>query len=188
MKRYIIVLAPAFAGLVFGTGLGAIVVKPAQAQSAPSSEATSKPQMPAIPGEETVDVYAQRSDNAGAAPFTGPEMMKAFHGTEGIDRIVDSLVDRVRLDARTSEVFHASDFVRLRRTLKEQFCYILGGGCAYSGRDMVSVHKDYGVATVEFNALVEDLQDAMNAEGVGFGAQNRLLAKLAPMKRVVVLR
>ena len=89
MKRYIIVLAPAFAGLVFGTGLGAIVVKPAQAQSAPSSEATSQPQMPAIPGEETVEVYAQRNDNAGAAPFTGPELMKAFHGAEGIDRIVD---------------------------------------------------------------------------------------------------
>jgi hemoglobin len=188
MKRYIVVLAPAFAGLAFGTGLGALVVKPAQAQSAPASEPASKPQMPAIPGEETVDVYKPGDDNAGAAPFTGPEMIKAFHGTEGIDRIVDDLVERIKIDKRTTEAFHASDFVRLRRTLKEQFCYILGGDSKYTGRDMVSVHKDHGVKTGEFNALVEDLQDAMNAEGVAFTAQNRFLAKLAPMKRVVVVR
>ena len=188
MNRYVVILAPAFAGLAFGGGLGAIVVKPAQAQSAPSSEAPDKPQMPTIAGEETVDVYKPGSDNAGAAPFTGPEMMKAFHGRAGIDRIVDDLVERVRTDKRTSEAFHASDFVRLRRTLKEQFCYVLGGGCAYTGREMVAVHKDHGVKTEEFNALVEDLQDAMNAEGVAFTAQNRFLVKLAPMKRAVVVR
>ena len=152
------------------------------------SDDTDKPQMPAIPGEETVDVYKPGEANAGAAPVIGAAMMTAFHGREGIDRIVDDLVERIKIDKRTSEAFRASDFVRLRRTLKEQFCYILGGGCNYSGRDMVSVHKDHGVRTDEFNALVEDLQDAMNIEGVAFTAQNRFFAKLAPMKRVVVVR
>jgi hemoglobin len=76
----------------------------------------------------------------------------------------------------------------LRRTLKEQFCYILNGGCAYSGRDMKSVHADHGVTTAEFNALVEILQAAMAREGVAFSSQNRLLAKLAPMKRDTVTR
>ena len=36
--------------------------------------------------------------------------------------------------------------------------------------------------------LVENLQWAMRREGVPFAAQNRLLAKLAPMKRVIVER
>lgn len=188
MKRYVLVLAPALAGALFGTSLTAVLVKPADAQSAPAAEASDKPQMPKIAGEDTVDVYTPGNDNAGAGPFTGPEMMKAFHGREGVNRIVDDLVDRVQKDKRTTEAFHASDFVRLRRTLKEQFCYILGGGCDYTGRDMVAVHKDHGVKTDEFNALVEDLQDAMNKEGVAFTAQNRFLAKLAPMKRTVVVR
>ena len=37
-----------------------------------------------------------------------------------------------------------------------------------------------------FNALVEVLQQAMDAQGIAFGAQNRLLARLAPMHRDVI--
>jgi hemoglobin len=144
---------------------------------------------PAVPpGEEAVEPYDVSNANAGVAPFTGIKMLEAFHGREGIGRIVDELVAAVKADKRTEEVFHASDFVRLARTLKEQFCYILNGGCDYTGRDMASMHKDHGVTAAEFNALVELLQDAMDREGVAFGAQNRFLAKLAPMKRDVVVR
>jgi hemoglobin len=140
------------------------------------------------PGEEAVDSYEISNANAGASPFDGDEMLEAFHGLEGVGRIVDDLVEQMQKDQRISEIFKASDFVRLRRTLKEQVCYILNGGCAYTGRDMASMHKDHGVNVAEFNALVELLQDAMDREGVAFGAQNRLLAKLAPMKRDVVVR
>ena len=140
------------------------------------------------PGEEEVDPYTISDANAGATPVEGQELFMAFHGHEGISRIVDDLVEHVQQDSRLTEIFKASDFVRLRRTLKEQFCYILNGGCAYSGRDMKSVHADHGVTTAEFNALVEVLQAAMTREGVAFSAQNRLLAKLAPMKRDTVTR
>lgn len=140
------------------------------------------------PGEEEVDPYTISDANAGATPVEGQELLAAFHGHEGISRIVDDLVEQVQRDPRLTEIFKASDFVRLRRTLKEQFCYILNGGCAYSGRDMKSVHADHGVTTAEFNALVEVLQAAMTREGVAFSSQNRLLAKLAPMKQETVTR
>jgi len=54
-----------------------------------------------------------------------------------------------RTDKRTKEVFRALDVVRLKRTLKRQFCYILGGECASIGREMASVHKDHGVTQRE---------------------------------------
>ncbi len=132
--------------------------------------------------------YAVSNANAGAPPFAGTEMLEAFHGREGVDRIIGDLVAHVQTDTRISEIFKASDFVRLRRTLKEQFCYILIGGCDYTGRDMVKVHEDHGIVTAEFNALVELLQDAMDRAGVALGAHNRMLAKLAPMKRDAVTR
>ena len=91
-------------------------------------------------------------------------------------------------DSRMAEILMASDLVCLRRTLKEQFCYILAGPCDYTGRDVASSHKDHGITNREFNALVENLQLAMNREGVPFRAQNKLLAKLAPMQRDVVTR
>ena len=140
------------------------------------------------PDEVAVDAYAETNANAGATPFQGTAMWEAFHGADGVSRIVDGLVARVVVDPRTAEVFVSQDLVRLRRTLKEQFGYILGGPVTYSGRDMESAHRDLGLQAADLGALVENLQIAMDAEGVAFPAQNRFLAKLAPMKPEVVTR
>ena len=139
-------------------------------------------------GELSVDPYTISNENAGADPITDPAVLAAFHGREGIARIVDSFIEGVRTDPRTEKIFAASDWVRLDRTLNEQFCYILGGGCAYTGRSMAEVHRDHGITTAEFAAVVEILQAAMRKEGVPFAMQNRFLAKLAPMKRDTVTR
>jgi len=140
---------------------------------------------PVPPGEQPVDPYAPSDANAGATPFAGQGMWRAFHGQAGVDRIVDDMVSRLVVDRRIAEIFRGQDIVRLRRVLKEQFCYILDGGCHYSGRDMTASHKNLGIQRKDFNALVEDLQIAMAKEHVSIFAQNRLLAKLAPMKRAV---
>ena len=142
----------------------------------------------ALPGEQPVDPYTQSNANAGATPIEGQGTLQAFHGQAGINRIVDDLIDRNTKDPRIADIFQNQDLVRLRRVLKEQFCYLLNGGCTYTGRDMKSSHADMGVRQSDFNALVENLQKAMDKEGVPFRAQNRLLAKLAPMERHVVSR
>ena len=139
-------------------------------------------------GELPVDPYEISNDNAGADPFEGTALFEAFNGEAGISRVVDDMVDRNLADPRIKDIFAASDIVRLRRTLKEQFCFILNGPCDYTGMDMKSSHADHGITNREFNALVENLQLAMNTEGVPFRAQNKLLAKLAPMQRDVVTR
>lgn len=142
----------------------------------------------AVPaGEEPVEPYGQTDANAGATPVTREGLWTAFHGREGVARIVDDLVDRNVVDPRISDIFKNQDLVRLRRVLKEQFCYILGGGCAYTGRDMAAAHKDMGIQQADMAALVENLQAAMRREHVSFSAQNRLLAKLAPMHRQIVM-
>jgi hemoglobin len=143
---------------------------------------------PTHPDEEAVEPYVPADANAGATPFEGDAMLRAFHGREGIARIVDELVDRSLADPRIKDIFAANDKARLRRTLKEQFCFILNGGCAYTGRDMTATHKDLGLQNADFNALVEHLQAAMDREKVPFRAQNRFLAKLAPMQRPIVVR
>ena len=140
------------------------------------------------PGEEPVAPYVQSNANAGAAPFKGDRMWKAFHEQAGVDRIVDEMVNRNIADPRIADIFKGQDLVRLRRTLKEQFCYILGGGCTYTGRTMAASHKDLGLQQADFNALVENLQTAMRHEHVAFFAQNAFLAKLAPMERTTVVR
>jgi hypothetical protein len=76
------------------------------------------------------------AENAGAKPFTGDGMWKAFHGREGVHRIVDHFIDRNLVDARIGETFKGHDPVKLKTLLEEQFCYLLNGPCTYTGRDM----------------------------------------------------
>jgi hemoglobin len=142
----------------------------------------------AMPGEEAVDPYRADNANAGAAPFNGDAMARAFGGQEGIRRIVDDFVARNFADPAIGEIFANHDRARLKRTLFEQFCFILNAGCDYTGRDMRASHKDMGVQQADMNRLVENLQGAMRAQKVSFAAQNRFLAKLAPMRRDVVER
>ena len=111
--------------------------------------------------------------NAGAVPIDGKALWRAFHEQAGVDRIVDGLVTRNIADPRIGDIFKNQDLVRLRRLLKEQFCYILGGGCDYTGRNMKDAHKDLGLQTADLAALIENLQAAMREEGVPFMAQNR---------------
>ncbi len=140
------------------------------------------------PAEEPVAPYIQANTNAGATPFAGDSVFRAFHGQAGVDRIVDGFVARNQADPRIADIFKGQDLVRLHRLLKEHFCYVLGGGCTYTGRTMADAHKDMGIQAADMGALVENLQAAMQAEHVPFTAQNRFLAKLAPMKREVVTR
>jgi hemoglobin len=138
--------------------------------------------------EQPVAPYVQSNANAGAAPIRDPRLWRAFHGLEGVARIVDQTIAANVADPRTAEIFKATDMERLHRTLKEQLCYLLGGPCDYTGRSMKDAHRDQGLQQTDFNIMVEHLQEAMRAEGVSFRDQNRLLAKLAPMQRDVVRR
>ncbi|WBY16496.1 group 1 truncated hemoglobin [Erythrobacteraceae bacterium WH01K] len=139
-------------------------------------------------GELPVDPYVQSNDNAGADPFGGSSMAETFGGQDGIRAITNRLIDLNLDDPRISDIFVGHDMVRLRRTLFEQFCYILAAGCDYTGRDMRASHDAMGVQRKDMNALVENLQQAMREQDIPFAAQNRLLAKLAPMSRDVIER
>ncbi len=139
-------------------------------------------------GEFPVDPYEQSNANAGAKPFADDRLAAAFGGRDGIRRIAERTVELSEADPRIAEIFVAHDTVRIKRTLSEQFCYLLGAGCDYSGRGMRETHDGLGIRTADLNALVENLQLAMREARVPFGAQNRLLSKLAPMSGDVVER
>ena len=112
----------------------------------------------------------------------------ALGGSAGIHRFVADLVQSVQLDARIRASFDGVDMERLAVKLEEQFCEVSGGPCKYSGKDMKTIHEDLAVSRAQFNALVEDLQEAMRRNGVPSRTQNRLLARLAPMHREIVTK
>ncbi|WP_339524909.1 group I truncated hemoglobin [Pseudomonas sp. EA_35y_Pfl2_R111] len=106
----------------------------------------------------------------------------------GITRIVEGMLLNIAADPRIVRHFENIDIVRLRDKLVEQICVEAGGPCTYTGDSMEESHKGQSLTPSDFNALVENLQDAMSAQGVPMPAQNRLLARLAPMRAQVIDR
>lgn len=113
---------------------------------------------------------------------------KDFGEQAGLVALMDDFMARLVADPRTNKFFAESDQASIKKHLVEQFCVILGGPCSYTGRDMKTVHAGFDIHRGQFNALVEDLQKAMDARRIPFRSQNRLLAKLAPMHREIETR
>ncbi|HEY3800665.1 MAG TPA: group 1 truncated hemoglobin [Caulobacteraceae bacterium] len=131
---------------------------------------------------------APSSPNAGATPIAGDAVYKAFHEKDGIQRIMDDFIQRITTDPRIGRRFNGANLDRLNLLLVQQVCYLTGGPCEYTGRDMKTVHASMGLKNDDFNALAEDLQLSMDREQVPFWAQNQLLAKLAPMQHQIVTK
>ena len=109
-------------------------------------------------------------------------------GKPGIQKIVADFLPLLLADPRISETFKDADMERLGTLLAEQFCQLTGGPCKYSGKAMQEAHRDMQLNNAQFNALAEDLQFAMEKNGIANSAQNKLIAKLAPMQRAIVTR
>ena len=121
-------------------------------------------------------------------PPRDDSLYQQLGGEPGVTRIVEGMLLRIADDRRIVEHFQDIDIQRLRDKLIEQFCAEAGGPCVYTGDSMEESHKGQALTPSDFNALVENLQAAMTAEGVSIPAQNRLLARLAPMRGQVIDR
>lgn len=104
----------------------------------------------------------------------------------GLQNIIDDLIPRLQQHPHLQASFKETNLKRLRQLLVEQFCELSGGPCRYSGDEMKAVHAGLAISELQFYALVEELQAAMTAQGISSAVQNRLLARLAPMKYQIV--
>ena len=104
----------------------------------------------------------------------------------GITQLSHDFVTRLVADKRLAPFFEKTNLPNFKLQLADQFCAVSGGPCVYKGADMKSSHANFDIAKTDFNALVEVLQHSMDARGISFRVQNRLLALLAPMHREVI--
>lgn len=122
---------------------------------------------------------------AQSAPPTDT-LYQQLGGQPGLVRLMDDFMVRLLADKRMQPFFKDVDQAHVKAQLVAQFCEVSGGPCKLKGPDMKRVHEGFDIDRAAFNALVEVLQQAMDAQGIPFGAQNRLLAQLAPMHRDIV--
>ena len=118
---------------------------------------------------------------SGASSARAETLYDALGGQANLVRIVDSMMRRNEADERIAHTFDNTNLDRLKRLLVTQLCDLSGGPCQYRGRNMRKSHSHLHLTTAHFNAMVENLQAAMDENGIPFRTQNRLLALLAPM-------
>jgi hemoglobin len=107
-------------------------------------------------------------------------------GKPGMTAIVNGMVDNALADDRIKMIFDNINIPRLKGLLHEQFCTLTGGPCSYHRRTMKETHAGLNLHESDFNALVEDLEASMDAQGIPWSSQVKLLAILAPMERDIV--
>ena len=121
-------------------------------------------------------------------PLADDSLYQAFGGEPGITRLMADFVPRLKADPRIGAFFQETNLENLQAQLTTQLCVVSGGPCKYEGANMKAAHAELEVRKRDFNALVEVLQVSMDAQGIPFSVQNRMLAQLAPMHRDVINR
>jgi hemoglobin len=124
----------------------------------------------------------------GSAAMADDTLFADMGGHDAIVKIANDTTDIFLADDRIKATFDDTNMDRFRKMLAEQFCQVAGGPCVYTGHNMREAHKGLHLKNADFNAAVEDLQKAMDKDGVSFATQNRFLARLAPMQHDVVTR
>lgn len=109
-------------------------------------------------------------------------------GEQGVDRLVEALLDEVYADRRIAFLFKDTDRDNLHTVIVEQVCAETGGPCTYEGLDMRAAHSGLDIRHDEFDAFVEDLIVAMERVKVPTPTQNRVLEIFAPMREDVVFQ
>ena len=119
-----------------------------------------------------------------AAP--ADQLYQSFGEKAGLVLLMDDFMARLLADPRTGPHFKPADQQRVKEQLVEQLCALSGGPCIYKGADMQSSHANLDIKKSDFHALVEVLQQSMDAKGIAFREQNKMLALLAPMNRDII--
>jgi len=131
--------------------------------------------------------FAQTAD---APPSTAraidDSLYQALGAQPGLVKLMDDFMVRLLADPRMGPFFKEVNHAYVKEQLVAQFCEVSGGPCLRKGPDMKKAHAGMDINKNNFNALVEVLQRSMDAQGIAFTTQNRLLAKLAPMHRDII--
>lgn len=123
------------------------------------------------------------------APVTGlygPPLYDRLGARDGIEAVVDQLVAKVARDNRIKDRFANADIQKLKRQLVEQICHLTDGPCTYRGRDMKTLHAGMKITSAEFNAFLDDLIAALDANRVPRQEKQEVISLMRAMKKDIV--
>ena len=122
-----------------------------------------------------------------------PSLYERLGGVYSIATVVDDLIDRVMSDARLNanplvdEAHHRVSPAGFKYYVTEMVCEAAGGPQKYSGRSMRDSHRDLRITAGEWEAFLDDLQQALDKFGVPQAEQAELKAIVASTRADIVV-
>ncbi|PCK31399.1 group I truncated hemoglobin [Pseudoalteromonas piscicida] len=107
-------------------------------------------------------------------------------GNAGAQKLVDAFIQQIGNDEVILPYFKASNVSHFREGFITHLCDTLDGPCDYQGDNMVQIHTGMNITESDFNRVVDLLINAMNEVGIPHGIQNKILARLAPMRGEII--
>ncbi len=123
-----------------------------------------------------------------APPVSETTLYRQLGGEQGLEQLVDAFIRGIADDDRIFPYFAKADVTHFREGFVTHLCDIADGPCTYDGDSMEQIHTGMHIDEADFNRVVEILVDAMQETGIGYRTQNRLLARLAPLREGVIHR
>jgi len=118
----------------------------------------------------------------GSAYASDKNLYHVLGGDVVINTITKELLDRILVNEKIAFLFEETDREYLHEKIANQICMETGGPCQYEGLDMVETHSGMDIKYSEFDVFVTDFIAAMEAAGVPYRLQNKVLAIFAPMR------
>ena len=101
-----------------------------------------------------------------AARVAPAPLYERIGGKPAIDAAVAELYDRILVDPLLDRFFLDVDIERLREMLAEIVAHAFGGPVAYSGRDVIDVHRGLGIERRHMDAVLGHLVGSLQHLGV----------------------
>ena len=104
----------------------------------------------------------------------------------GIARLAGDLVDAHLKNPKISSRFGSSDIAAVKTAAAEFFITGTGGPPVYKGKDMIGTHRGMNISNDEFVAVLDDVLEALEKNGVAQREKEEVLFVFFSMKNDVV--
>lgn len=121
-----------------------------------------------------------------ACVSTHQSLYDELGGQAKIESISNHFIEEIGNNPHIRNYFENTNIDRFHEKFVEHICMITNGPCSYTGDSMKNVHTGMNIGKADFNRAVDLLINAMDKAGIKHVTQNKLLAKLAPMRRDII--
>ncbi|NQZ54263.1 MAG: group 1 truncated hemoglobin [Piscirickettsiaceae bacterium] len=126
------------------------------------------------------------ADEAVTAAPAGPTLYERIGGEKGTRAIVEDVWTNHTNNPIIKARFLYSDPVRVKQVVFEIFAVATGGDVEYTGMDLAERHSNMNISEMEFNAVVDDIMDALTKNNVAQKEQDEILAVLWATRPAIV--